>query len=89
MGQIVNYRCGACDSSFSWMSGSGTFTKMAHCGTCGVAHAWPLHGGRRKTQVTKTQKCSCGGTVRLDAKVRCPGCKGTDVIAGSDSAQWE
>jgi hypothetical protein len=31
----------------------------------------------------------CGGTVRLDAKVRCPGCKTTDVIADSDSTQWE
>ncbi|RLS47451.1 MAG: hypothetical protein DWH86_00335 [Planctomycetota bacterium] len=71
------------------MSGSGMLTKVAHCGKCGEAHAWPLHDGRGKKRIAKSQKCSCGGVVRLDAKVRCPGCKATDISATGDSAQWE
>jgi cytochrome c1 len=89
MGQILKYRCGACHSDFSWMSGQGMLAKIAHCGTCGTSYAWPLHDGPGKKKVAKTQKCTCGGAVSLTAKVRCPGCKGTDVSATTDSTQWE
>lgn len=41
MGTRQDFRCGDCGHGFSWITGDGHLTQVAHCRDCGIAYALP------------------------------------------------
>lgn len=72
MGQTLTIKCPKCGKQYKWSSGPGFIVvETLHCDRCGKEKV------RKRSDAFEPGylECSCGGTFKDDAPVRCPKCK--------------
>ena len=77
MGDMLEVQCRACGSISHTIAGALMAGPIVRCDTCGKTDVIPLH--RFDEGPLPPSPCSCGGTLRSDAPIRCDACRSTEV----------
>lgn len=101
MGCIFEATCRCCGHRFEFRSGGGMIAHYLHCDQCSIGKSVRFDefkaltvGGPQNpgtdasydaTVESVAGKCSCGGSFKFDAPIRCPRCRSTDVDWDEDN----
>lgn len=90
MGQSRPIICNECGNEWNHMDGKGTRSAIYYCDLC--ANRKSLFQDRvNKLEFlnpANLKQCECGGTFVMNATIRCPQCKSTDLEIGYQAVLW-
>ena len=90
MGQSRQIICNDCGNQWERLDGKGTRSAIYYCDLCDNRKS--LFQDRLNKEgflnPANLRQCECGGTFMMDATIRCPKCKSTDVEVGFQELQW-